>query len=64
MVSSVTLFVFSKLSSKFKQNLSILRKNRDILVNGLNLLKGISCIIPDGAFYAFPNIKISGLTFS
>lgn len=37
-------------------------KRRDILVKGLNEIKGISCIVPEGAFYAFPNIKETGMT--
>lgn len=39
-----------------------LRERRDLLVKGLNRLPGISCVIPDGAFYAFPNIRDTGLT--
>ena len=35
---------------------------RDIIVEGLNSLKGFSCIVPDGAFYAFPNITKTGYT--
>lgn len=38
------------------------RKRRDLLVNGLNELKGVSCIMPKGAFYAFPNIKELGMS--
>lgn len=37
-------------------------KRRDILVKGLNETRGISCITPEGAFYAFANIKETGLT--
>ena len=33
---------------------------RDIIVDGLNSIPGFSCIVPDGAFYAFPNIKKTG----
>jgi len=33
------------------------RKRRDIMVEGLNKIKGFSCRTPKGAFYAFPNIK-------
>ncbi|HZZ65260.1 MAG TPA: pyridoxal phosphate-dependent aminotransferase [Candidatus Baltobacteraceae bacterium] len=33
------------------------RKRRDELVNGLNKIPGISCTMPEGAFYAFPNVK-------
>jgi len=34
---------------------------RKLLVKGLNSLPNISCIMPKGAFYAFPNIKESGM---
>ena len=37
------------------------KKRRDILVEGLNSIRGISCICPGGAFYVFPNIKKTGL---
>ena len=30
---------------------------RDIVVEGLNAIKGVTCKRPGGAFYAFPNIK-------
>jgi len=33
---------------------------RDIIVDGLNSIKGFSCIVPDGAFYVFPNITKTG----
>jgi len=32
-------------------------QRRDTLVSGLNALPGITCIKPEGAFYAFPNIS-------
>lgn len=35
---------------------------RDILVDGLNAIPGITCHLPGGAFYAFPNISSFGLT--
>jgi aspartate/methionine/tyrosine aminotransferase len=35
-------------------------KRRKVVVEGLNKLPGVSCIIPAGAFYAFPNIKNTG----
>jgi aspartate/methionine/tyrosine aminotransferase len=37
-------------------------KRRDLIVKGLNSLPGITCPIPQGAFYAFPNIRASGMT--
>jgi aspartate aminotransferase len=33
---------------------------RDIIVEGLNSVKGFSCNVPLGAFYAFPNITATG----
>ncbi|WAH36902.1 pyridoxal phosphate-dependent aminotransferase [Alicyclobacillus dauci] len=30
---------------------------RDVLVEGLNSLPGVTCIVPEGAFYAFPDIS-------
>src|ERR1700736_5533517 len=35
-------------------------KRRKGVVDGLNKLPGVSCIMPKGAFYAFPNIKNTG----
>ncbi len=35
---------------------------RDMLVDGLNAIEGISCKKPRGAFYVFPNISSLGLT--
>ena len=37
-------------------------KRRDLVVAGLNSLPGITCPEPKGAFYAFPNIKGTGLS--
>ncbi len=36
---------------------AIFRERRDAIVSGLNTIPGISCTIPEGAFYAFPNIS-------
>lgn len=36
------------------------RRRRDMLVAGLNQLPGISCRLPQGAFYVFPNITRLG----
>lgn len=45
-----------------KQRNEELRQRRDILIEGLNSIAGISCLLPDGAFYAFANIAKTGLT--
>jgi aspartate/methionine/tyrosine aminotransferase len=33
------------------------RLRRDLLVRGLNGLSGVSCAVPSGAFYAFPDVS-------
>jgi aspartate/methionine/tyrosine aminotransferase len=38
------------------------QQRRDALIAGLNRIPGVACQTPQGAFYAFPNIKSSGLT--
>jgi len=38
------------------------KKRRDIIVNGLNQIKGINCPMPKGAFYIFPSIEGTGMS--
>jgi aspartate aminotransferase len=33
------------------------RRRRDVIVDGLNQVKGFKCLKPRGAFYVFPNVK-------
>ncbi len=33
------------------------RKRRDVIVAGLNAIPGVHCLVPDGAFYVFPNVE-------
>ena len=33
------------------------KKRRDVFIDGLNSIDGISCKFPEGAFYAFPNVS-------
>jgi aspartate aminotransferase len=35
---------------------------RDLIVDGLNAIPGITCLRPAGAFYVFPDISATGLT--
>jgi aspartate aminotransferase len=35
-------------------------RRRDVMVDGLNAIDGISCLVPDGAFYVFPNVSATG----
>lgn len=37
------------------------RRRRDVFVNGLNEIPGFRCALPEGAFYAFPNIAGTGI---
>jgi len=46
----------------FDNNMRELRQRRDTLTAGFNAIPGISCVTPQGAFYAFPNITATGLT--
>ena len=36
-------------------------KRRKLIYDGLNDIKGINCSMPGGAFYAFPNVKETGM---
>jgi aspartate/methionine/tyrosine aminotransferase len=36
------------------------KERRDVMVAGLNKIKGFSCRVPHGAFYVFPNITNTG----
>jgi aspartate/methionine/tyrosine aminotransferase len=38
------------------------RARRDVIVAGLNALEGVRCLEPQGAFYAFPDIRGTGYT--
>jgi len=37
------------------------RKRREVIVSGLNKIKGVTCKKPRGAFYVFPNVKGLGM---
>jgi aspartate aminotransferase len=38
------------------------RRRRDVIVKGLNAIPGFRCAVPDGAFYAFPNVTGTGVS--
>jgi aspartate aminotransferase len=38
------------------------RRRRDILAAGLNALPGVSCHLPEGTFYAFPDMSGTGMS--
>jgi aspartate aminotransferase len=37
-------------------------ERRDVVVRGLNRLPHVTCRVPGGAFYAFPNVSATGWT--
>ena len=37
---------------------------RELMVDGLNAIDGVSCVMPHGAFYTFPNVSSFGHTSS
>lgn len=37
------------------------QRRRDLVVDGLNAIPGVRCNLPEGAFYAFPNITGTGV---
>jgi len=45
-----------------EEMVSAFRRRRDLIVDGLNSIPGISCLRPRGAFYAFPNITGTGMS--
>lgn len=47
-----------------KRMVAEFKRRRDLIVSGLNKIDGISCKMPRGAFYAFPNIKNLGMSSS
>jgi len=46
------------------ENLSVYRGRRTLVVDALNAIDGLDCVMPDGAFYAYPSCKafIGGTT--
>jgi len=48
--------------SSVNEMMTVYRRRRDLLVQGLNSIPGIQCHLPGGAFYAFPNISSFGLS--
>ena len=44
-----------------REMVAAFRRRRDLMVEGLNQIPGISCRLPAGAFYVFPNISGTGM---
>ena len=37
------------------------RRRREVVVDGLNEIDGVTCLSPGGAFYAFPRVEVPGM---
>lgn len=48
--------------SKPEEMVEEFRKRREAIVSGLNRINELTCKMPHGAFYAFPNITRTGMT--
>ncbi len=46
--------------NKTDKMIEVYRKKRNLIVDGLNSIRGISCYKPKGSFYVFPNVKKIG----
>jgi aspartate aminotransferase len=46
---------------KVAEMVSEYQRRRDVIVEGLNAIPGFGCQMPQGAFYAFPNISGTGM---
>jgi aspartate/methionine/tyrosine aminotransferase len=44
-----------------RERVAEFRERRDAIVSGLRAMPGITCALPAGAFYAFPNVSSFGL---
>ena len=51
----------SEVKGWMKSMLDTFRKRRDTIVKGLNSIEGFKCHLPKGAFYAYPNIRQTGM---
>ena len=48
--------------TEIRRMMEIYKERRDVLVEGLNNIPGITCLKNEGAFYVFPNITKTGMS--
>ena len=63
--SSAQLGAIAALESppgELEELLALFDRRRRLIVDGFNSIKNISCRMPAGAFYAFPNISATGMS--
>jgi aspartate aminotransferase len=56
-VQNATIAALSGEKAELDAMVAEFAARRDLMVNGLNAIPGISCRMPEGAFYAFPSVK-------
>ena len=44
-----------------KKMVAEFKRRRDVIVDGLNAIRGVTCLKPKGAFYVFPNVTGTGI---
>ena len=52
----------SAMDFSLAENKQVFKKRKELIVNMTNNIPGLSCKIPEGAFYTMPNIKKTGLS--
>lgn len=55
------LYAFESCKKYVEEMVAEYDRRRRLLVTGLNSIPNMSCVMPKGAFYAFPNIRKTGL---
>jgi aspartate/methionine/tyrosine aminotransferase len=48
--------------AEIRRMMEIYKERRDLLVEGLNRIRGMRCLMNEGAFYVFPNVQETGMT--
>src|SRR5215467_5911771 len=60
-MAAVEAFESPESAAAVERMVAKFRDRRDLVVEGLNAMPGVRCQVPQGAFYAFPNIEGTGL---
>ena len=60
-MAAVEAFESPESAAAVERMVASFRDRRDLVVEGLNAMPGVRCQVPQGAFYAFPNIEGTGL---
>jgi aspartate/methionine/tyrosine aminotransferase len=61
-IAVIEAFRAPESSAAVRRMVEQFRARRDLVVEGLNAMPGVRCQVPQGAFYAFPNVEGTGLS--